>query len=182
MGVDNTNVASGRGRESIRITSKNSYNHGLFMLDLAHMPGGQCGSWPAFWLLGPNWPNSGELDIIEGVNSQTTNSMALHTNSGCSITNQGSFSGDLQHSNCDVSAPNQPSNAGCSIATKNPQNFGTGFNSAGGGIYATEWTSQRISIWFFPRSSIPQDIVSGNPNPVNWGVPMASFSGADCHF
>jgi hypothetical protein len=31
------------------------------------------------WTLGPNWPSSGEIDIIEGVNSQKANSMALHT-------------------------------------------------------------------------------------------------------
>jgi beta-glucanase (GH16 family) len=54
----------------VRLTSKNSYTHGLVILDLAHMPGGVCGTWPAFWMVGPNWPNSGEIDIIEGVNSQ----------------------------------------------------------------------------------------------------------------
>lgn len=47
IGVDSTNVASGTGRKSIRITSNKSYNHGLFILDLAHMPGGICGTWPA---------------------------------------------------------------------------------------------------------------------------------------
>lgn len=47
IGVDSTNVASGTGRKSIRITSNKSYDHGLFILDLAHMPGGTCGTWPA---------------------------------------------------------------------------------------------------------------------------------------
>jgi hypothetical protein len=47
MGVDSTNVASGAGRASVRVTSKNTYNHGLIILDLAHMPGGICGTWPA---------------------------------------------------------------------------------------------------------------------------------------
>jgi len=47
IGVDSTNVAMGTGRNSIRITSNKSYNHGLFILDLAHMPGGICGTWPA---------------------------------------------------------------------------------------------------------------------------------------
>lgn len=55
IGVDNTNVTP-NGRPSVRITSKKSYNHGLFILDLAHMPFG-CGTWPAFWTVGPNWPN-----------------------------------------------------------------------------------------------------------------------------
>ena len=33
------------GRPSIRITSTKSYQSGLVILDLDHMPGGQCGSW-----------------------------------------------------------------------------------------------------------------------------------------
>jgi hypothetical protein len=50
MGVDHTNVASGAGRASVRLTSKKSYNHGLVILDLAHMPGGICGTWPALYV------------------------------------------------------------------------------------------------------------------------------------
>ena len=68
IGADHTNVASGRGRNSIRINSKKRYTHGLFILDMDHMPAAQCGSWPAFWTDGPNWPNNGEIDIIEGMN------------------------------------------------------------------------------------------------------------------
>lgn len=47
MGVDHQNVASGSGRDSVRIASTKTYNHGLIILDLAHMPGGICGTWPA---------------------------------------------------------------------------------------------------------------------------------------
>ena len=36
---DSTNVASGRGRNSIRLTSTKQYTHALVVLDLAHMPG-----------------------------------------------------------------------------------------------------------------------------------------------
>ncbi|EXJ92121.1 endo-1,3(4)-beta-glucanase [Capronia epimyces CBS 606.96] len=177
MGVDSTNVASGSGRDSIRISSKKSYNHGLIILDLAHMPAGACGTWPAFWLLGPDWPYSGEIDIIEGVNSQTTNNMAMHTDSGCSITNTGAFSGSLETANCDVNAADQATNAGCSIRSGDSSSFGSGFNSDNGGVYATEWTSEAISIWFFPRGGIPADISSGNPDPSGWGLPQGQFTG-----
>ena len=51
MGVDHTNVASGAGRASVRLTSEKSYNHGLVILDLAHMPGGICGTWPALYVV-----------------------------------------------------------------------------------------------------------------------------------
>lgn len=47
MRVDSSNVASGRGRDSVRITSKATYNHALMVVDLAHMPGNACGIWPA---------------------------------------------------------------------------------------------------------------------------------------
>lgn len=178
MGVDSSNTASGRGRNSIRISSKKSYNHGLFIIDLAHMPAGACGTWPAFWLLGPDWPNNGEVDIIEGVNTQSVNNMALHTDAGCSITHTGQFSGELETSNCDVNAAGQGNNVGCSIRSGDSNSFGNGFNSNGGGVYATEWTSQAINIWFFPRNAIPSDLANGTPDPSGWGQPSGQFTGA----
>lgn len=178
MGVDSTNTASGRGRNSVRISSKATYNHGLIILDLAHMPASTCGTWPAFWMVGPNWPNSGEVDIIEGVNSQSENAMSIHTNSGCEIKNTGNFAGTLKYSDCDTYSSSQPSNTGCSISSNNGNSYGTGFNSAGGGVYATEWTSEAISIWYFPRSAIPSDITNGAPDPSNWGLPQGQFTGA----
>jgi len=61
MRVDSSNVTP-NGRPSVRITSNQSYNPGtLVILDLEHMPGGICGTWPAFWMVGPNWPNDGEI-------------------------------------------------------------------------------------------------------------------------
>ncbi|KAL8873274.1 MAG: hypothetical protein Q9198_007053 [Flavoplaca austrocitrina] len=48
--ADSTNVATGRGRDSLRLTSKAKYNHGLIVVDLAHMPGNACGVWPALWV------------------------------------------------------------------------------------------------------------------------------------
>ncbi len=177
MGVDSTNTASGRGRDSIRIASKNTYQHGLVILDLAHMPAGACGTWPAFWMLGEDWPYNGEIDIIEGVSAQTSNNMAMHTDAGCTITNTGAFSGSLETANCDVNAAGQATNAGCSIRSADDSSFGSGFNSNGGGVYATEWTSEAVSIWFFSRDAIPSDITSGNPDPSGWGLPQGQFTG-----
>ncbi|KAL2002626.1 hypothetical protein VTN02DRAFT_6388 [Thermoascus thermophilus] len=148
------------------------------------MPGSICGVWPAFWTVGGNWPNDGEIDIIEGVNQQTTNAMTLHTSDGCTVNNSG-FTGTLSTSNCYVDAPGQSNNAGCGIQSTSSQSYGNGFNSIGGGVYATEWTSEAISIWFFPRGSIPGDISAGNPDPAGWGTPTAKFQGncdIDSHF
>lgn len=71
IGVDSTNKATGRGRDSVRIESKTLYTHGLFIVDLQHMPASTCGTWPAFWLFGDDWPNNGEIDIIEGKSWKT---------------------------------------------------------------------------------------------------------------
>ncbi|KAL6235639.1 hypothetical protein BDW75DRAFT_250711 [Aspergillus navahoensis] len=162
MGVDHTNIASS-GRQSVRLSSTQTYHHGLFIIDLAHMPTG-CGTWPAFWILGPDWPNGGEIDIIENVNVETNNHMTLHTSDGCTIDSSG-FTGTLLTSNCFINAAGQANNAGCGIQSPDSTSYGAGFNSNSGGVYATEWTSDHISIWFFPRSSIPSDISAGNPNP-----------------
>jgi hypothetical protein len=45
MGVDTANNAPD-GRQSVRLSSTQTYHHGLFILDLGHMPTG-CGTWPA---------------------------------------------------------------------------------------------------------------------------------------
>ena len=65
--ADDTNVvpSGARGRDSIRITSHRTYTDSIIILDLAHMPGG-CGQWSAFLSYSPNdWPNGGEVDMIE---------------------------------------------------------------------------------------------------------------------
>ncbi|CAG8059920.1 unnamed protein product [Penicillium olsonii] len=184
IGVDHSNTASKPGRKSVRLESTSTYQHGLVILDLAHMPGSVCGTWPAFWMLGSDWPSHGEIDIIEGVNDQSENQMALHTSDGCTVKNTG-FSGNLDTDNCYVDADGQSANAGCAIMSSDTKSYGSGFNDAGGGVYATEWTGDAISAWFFPSSSIPKDITAGYPVPSSWGTPAAKFAGScdiDKHF
>ena len=187
LGVDSTTVAP-QGRGAIRVTSTQTFQHALVIADIAHMPGGICGTWPAMWMLGAGktWPDGGEIDIVEGVNAQPANKMTLHTNAGVSIQNGTDFSGELVTPNCDINAPGQATNAGCQIADSQSLTFGSGFNAANGGVYATEWTSDFIKIWFFPRGAVPSDVASGNPNPSDaWGVPNSLFQGSfnmDAHF
>ncbi|KAL8806317.1 MAG: hypothetical protein Q9200_005097 [Gallowayella weberi] len=154
-GVDYTNIASGRGRNSIRLTSKAQYTHGLVILDVAHMPGSICGVWPAL-------PHSGEIDILENVNTASQNQLTMHTGPGCTLAN----------SNCE-------GGLGCGIKPQSPNSYGTALNNAGGGVYAMEWTALAINIWFFPRGNIPSDISSPNPNPRTWGPATASFMGGE---
>lgn len=69
---------------------KVSFQYGYIEARISNPTGG--GNWPAFWMLGDNitsvaWPNSGELDIMEGVGSTPTHTTgAIHYNvdaSGC---------------------------------------------------------------------------------------------------
>ena len=137
------------------------------------------------WTYGPNWPNSGEIDIIEGVNDQSTNSMTLHTSANCaisSIDNPRVFTAQNISSNCDVDATN---NQGCSFAATSTLSYGAGFNSNGGGVYAMEWTSAAIKVWFWPRGTAPPDILGSSPTPSNWATPQSHFAGGcniDQHF
>lgn len=151
--------------------------------------------------LGPNWPAGGEIDIIEGVNDYTNNQATLHTNPGCGLASSDpkalSISGNLVGTtDCGVSST---SNQGCGIQASSNVTYGAGFNSIGGGIYASEspsqmrykvvaytigmlvqWDTSGISVFFFPRSSIPADIQAEAPQPSTWGLAMARWPAIDC--
>jgi len=180
MKVETTQQVSGN-RKSIRIQSKNTFNGGLLILDSVHMPTG-CGTWPAWWSNGPNWPAGGEIDIIEGVNDYTNNQATLHTNPGCGLASTDSkalsISGTLiAGTDC---AASTTSNQGCGIRANSNTTFGAGFNSIGGGVYAMQWDSSGISVFFFPRGSIPADIEAEAPQPSNWGLAMSRWPAIDC--
>jgi len=157
-------------------------------MDLTHMPTG-CSTWPAWWLVGPNWPSHGEIDIIEGKNTNNAVLTTLHTDDGCSMQNEStsSFTGtwasgsnNKPASNCYIKAAGQFTNQGCSIVGEKGS-YGVPFNDAEGGVYVTEWTSSFIRMFYFSRNNIPSDIQYGNPNPNNWGKPYAFFElGENC--
>ncbi|KAI0755389.1 concanavalin A-like lectin/glucanase domain-containing protein [Daedaleopsis nitida] len=75
--------ASGSGRDSVRLQSNKRYKTHVTVWNVRHMPVG-CGTWPAIWEVGDNWPNEGEIDILEGVNGVSPNQATLHTSSGAS--------------------------------------------------------------------------------------------------
>ncbi|KAI1637988.1 glycoside hydrolase family 16 protein [Biscogniauxia mediterranea] len=174
LGVDYETKNPVGGRPSVRVNSKKTYTKGLFVADIAHQPAPKCGQWPAFWMFGgPVWPVGGEIDIIEGVNMATNTTYTLHTSAGCAFS-QDSFSSG----NCN--APGTGT-LGCGAPSQDTRTFGDGFNEMGGGVFAVEWTSQAIKIFFFPRTGpMPADIAGDAPDPGAWGAPAASFSGGAC--
>ncbi|VUC25349.1 unnamed protein product [Clonostachys rosea] len=181
LGVDSTNYyGMGEGRPSIRIESKEAFNHGLFIADFAHMPPSDCGLWPAFWAYGTNWPNGGEIDIVEGVNTAHKNLISAHTAQGCSQDPwEVSQSTGLQR-NTDCFVGDQNIGCGFEPPSSDVSSYGDSFNAVNGGVYAMDWDSQRIRVWHFPRGRIPSDIKAKNPNPANWGLPQAAFGGRSC--
>ncbi|KAG1834110.1 glycoside hydrolase family 16 protein [Suillus variegatus] len=182
LAVDSTStVAAGGDRDAVRITSQNSYNGGLFIMDASKMPVG-CSTWPSFWTVGPNWPYGGEIDIVEGINDQAKNQMTLHsgTSNACTIDTDESdeFTGSVLSSNC---YSTETSDSGCSIMDSSSTSFAYGFNNAGGGVFALLWdNSTGMSMWHFARANIPDDLTARAPTPSNWGTPSGFWSAQTC--
>lgn len=184
LGTDFKTMSS-VGRPSVRVRSKDTFTTGLFIGDFAHMPAGtgegkSCGIWPAFWTTGPDWPNSGEIDIIEGVNNQAANGITLHAAKGCNMDVSGSESTQNQ-----TAADCEDDTAGCGQATTSANNYGNEFNANGGGVYVVEWTTQSISAWFFPRGSDLATTLSksttADVDVGTFGAPLAHFEGNSCN-
>lgn len=174
VGVDNTtllNPSNATGRNSVKLVSNPTYDSGLFIADFAHMPGNSCGLWPA----------GGEIDIIEGVNMNADDQMTLHKDTGCtpSVGSGGQTGIAAPNAETDCGADNAV--IGCGVVNPNGASYGSGFNAAGGGVYATLLSGSGIQIWMWNSGSVPGDITSGVPNPPGWGDPVANL-GAGCNY
>lgn len=180
MQTDNTTVLPVNGlRPSVRITSNKSYNSGILaILDLTHAPWG-CSVWPAYWMVGPNWPTKGEIDIFEGVHDNTHNQMTWHTGPpGCNLTVSSDFTGTAtNHTSC-VSTPED--NSGCAVIDWSRSSYGPEFDALQGGVYTMTWDDEAIQIWFFYRQSIPADVLAGAPDPSGWGPPASMLTSDNC--
>ncbi|KIK70407.1 glycoside hydrolase family 16 protein [Collybiopsis luxurians FD-317 M1] len=180
MAVDTTNNLSGN-RKSVRITTNSHYDQGIWILDAVHMPTG-CGTWPAFWTNGPNWPAGGEIDIVEGVNDYIANQATIHTNPGCSISSSNSNTLGITGTvvggtNCAAAETN---NQGCGVRAASNVSFGAAFNNNGGGVYASKLDDTGVSIYFWPADEVPGDILAGTPQPSGWGKPLAMWAASGC--
>ncbi|KAA1472515.1 2 beta-glucan [Dentipellis sp. KUC8613] len=180
--VSGTVPSSAGGRDSFRVQSNKQYTTHIAIFNVNHMPHG-CGTWPAIWELGDNWPNGGEVDIVEGVNDVPPNRMTLHTSAGCTMPASRDESGTPLQNDCNVAVN---SNAGCGVLENDPNSYGPDFNSNGGGWWAMERTSDEVKIWFWTRddANTPSDIKNGasSLNTDNWGRPDAYFPNTDCDF
>ncbi|KAI1639680.1 concanavalin A-like lectin/glucanase domain-containing protein [Biscogniauxia mediterranea] len=166
------------GRFSVRVESKTQYENGLFIFDVKHTPYG-CGTWPALWLVdAANWPDHGEIDVMEAVNQATDgNQMTLHTTSGCTMGGvRRKMTGSATQGSCN-NATND--NAGCGVLG-GVDSYGAAYNDATGGVMALEWRDEGIRMWEFARGGIPDDIAAQTPDPSTWGTATADFPNTDC--
>lgn len=112
--------------------------------------------------------------------------MSVHTSSGCSVVESAlEMLGELAMSdktlatNCD---PEATSDQGCGVQSQTSGDYGSMYNQNGGGIHVLDWdTSDGLSVYFFNRSSIPDDITSGSPDPSSWGTPRAQWPATKCN-
>ncbi|KIM78459.1 glycoside hydrolase family 16 protein [Piloderma croceum F 1598] len=179
--VDNTTVVPFNDkRNTVRITTEDSYGTGsLFVADMIHVPYG-CSVWPAWWSQAPNWPTGGEIDMFEGVNQDTMNQMSLHTEPGCTQISPNQTSTLVSSTDCSFDSNN---NQGCIVIDQSTSSYGAGFASGGGGQFVTELAEDGISMWFFPRSEVPNSIAS-NMSTVDtstFGIPVANWPNGGCN-
>lgn len=168
-------------RNSIRLEGLKRYNRGLFILDLRHLPSG-CGTWPAFWLTDEaNWPVNGEIDIVEGANTQSIAKTALHTTRRCSMKDvplgvrtgvwdtavgvpmrNGKLDMTVREANnCFVYDRHQWLNQGCVAVSTQEDTMGEPLNKNGGGVFVLEWDPMNrfIKSWVFsPHDNMPENL------------------------
>ncbi|KAJ6553698.1 glycoside hydrolase family 16 protein, partial [Mycena vulgaris] len=182
LAVDSTPSVS--PRKAVRMHSKTRFNakdNNLFIFDVAHIPA-VCGTWPAIWLTGTNWPYDGEIDVVEAVNLYTRDVYSLHTGSGCNIP-ASAVSAMTNVQILEAGATNCDANldpGACGFSDISTSSFGPGFNNAGGGVFALEFDTQGIKTWFWNAGSVPVDITNLSPNPSTWGLGRLSVPPSGC--
>ncbi|KAF5361256.1 hypothetical protein D9758_010301 [Tetrapyrgos nigripes] len=185
LAVDSTTpVPSGSNRASVRIESKKHYSTGLFIADFVATPFG-CSTWPAWWSYSfSQYPDGGELDIIESVNRLSDNFLTFWRAGDAQCTfppsSRGSATGIVDSDNAPLCTQSTTDQQKCGFDDASGGGWGQAFNNAGGGVYAHLIDEEGIKIWHFPRSRIPADVTNKNPNPSSWGAPVAQWGTDDC--
>ncbi|KAI0339157.1 hypothetical protein BDW22DRAFT_1336775 [Trametopsis cervina] len=177
--VDNTSfVPYNFKRNSVRIATKDFFSIGtVWLIDAVHIPFG-CSVWPSIWTKGNAWPDNGEIDIIEGVNRNPLNQMALHTNHGCFATTKTNALNQPTITDC-----NSTDNSGCTVPESTPNSFGQLFANNGGGVWATQFDVSGIFIWFWGRSHVPPSVTTATDSLdiSSWGPPSAAYVSSSCN-
>ncbi|KAI0673170.1 concanavalin A-like lectin/glucanase domain-containing protein [Trametes maxima] len=166
-------------RNSVRIQSNDFFPVGTVILfDATHLPFG-CSVWPGFWTKGPQWPQGGEIDIVEAINLMGKNQMALHTQPGCNQPADAKQLGKTVGTDC---SSGTDSASGCAVTDSQANSFGGDFASAGGGVWATQFDDSGVFIWFWSRKDVPDSVTNAKDtiDPASWGTPSAAWPASSC--
>ncbi|WWD09138.1 hypothetical protein V865_007260 [Kwoniella europaea PYCC6329] len=158
MRADSTNVVdpSARGRDSVRIHSKDTYtdgNHG-------------CQTY-AYGM----WYLASILDMYQSWNMASRRRSRYHRR-------------DIRGSGTPLLS-DCTGGVGCGVRDKSSKSFGEEFNKNEGGIFVMRRSKTRgFSFWFWPHNSpqAPTDITSGSQTIMEslWSTPVANFPADQC--
>mmetsp|Transcript_25979 Transcript_25979/g.69046 ORF Transcript_25979/g.69046 Transcript_25979/m.69046 type:complete len:537 (+) Transcript_25979:96-1706(+) len=167
-------------RKTAKVRSRRSWKYFLAAIRFTHVPFG-CGLWPAFWTHagGIQWPEGGELDILEYVNdiaSQTS----LHTGvrNACNLDG-----GKINKPGCPVMPDLNGMNYDCT--TDYPKKLGCAPNTLPlqspaewnmhPVTFAIEWTESFVKIFKIPDYQLPADLLENDPKPDTWDQWLVSY-------
>lgn len=168
-------------RQSVKLLSKKKYTHFLTAMRFSHTPFGH-GVWPSFWTTGDNWPNEGELDILEYAGEDAAK-MSFHTGTGANkckldqalLNKPGCPAFPDQNGmgyNCET---DYPAKLGCAPFRDGVQRFTGEEWAQNPGVIAAEYTDAYIKVFWFPESQIPGDFASDAPQPDTWDKWIVSY-------
>lgn len=87
-----------------------------------------------------------------------------------------SYTGTITATDCQIylDRSNAANFVGCKFENPDQNTWDT----YSGGVWASQWTSDRIKIWYWPYGSVPADVLAGTPMPgtTAWGTPRSSVS------
>ncbi|KAF9526028.1 2 beta-glucanase [Crepidotus variabilis] len=168
---------SSSGRNSVRIESKKRFTYHVTVYDVRHIPQG-CGTWPAIWETDTRF--YGEIDIVEGVNSEPQDAATFWT------APDGNCKQRVKQELDDPSSPIilKDCSEGCAVRPESRKSFGTAFNDNGGGWYAIERSPTFVKLWFWERNNaaVPADVKNGQSSvePAGWGEPFFDMTNDNC--
>ncbi|KAF9068623.1 hypothetical protein BDP27DRAFT_1448313 [Rhodocollybia butyracea] len=163
----------------------------LLIFDANNIPFG-CSVWPSLFTQGQVWPQQGEIDIIENVNLATDNRFSLHVgvdNCNQPLSVASNQTGTITTpaptgniSNCTVTPTTGQNTVGCVVTETKSNSFGSGFGGQGGGVFAMQWDTDGIAMWYFARNSVPSNIgIASSPDPSTWGEASAWYPASGCN-
>lgn len=132
--------------------------------------------WPAFWMTTSDprtqWPNGGEIDIVETVADVVGNASTLHSGVNCQVKDPARGPAAIsEHSNCNQPSGTLAAGTGCGVTQ-------TVSSSKKNGTFACIWTVNEsftkgnISMFYWPYDSKDASFEHGplgnDPDPDTW--------------